>query len=574
VDLLLRIDPTAADPLYVQLYADLRAAILDRTLSSGARLPSSRALAETLGLARNTVHGAYDQLIAEGYLETRHGSGTFVATSLPDDALQAAAGEADARAGSADPRRPRRRAVSAPHAAVAPDAADGVGLHHMAPSGTRVPDGAPMPAGMHQGRNGSAHGPTWSRQSIPPAGARVPAPPSGSLSALDPSAAVRLSAWGRRVADVPATPYSTPETPSVPFDFRHGRPDAGHFPLAAWRRVALHQLRTITRGDLWYGPPSGLPRLRAAIAGYIARARGVRCTPEQIIVTTGTQQALDLVARLTLDPGDAVAVEDPCYSGARRVFMALGARVQSIPVDEQGMRVAEVPETDVRLVYTTPSHQYPTGATLPLSRRLELLAWAERRRALVIEDDYDSEFRHVGRPLEAMQGLDRGGKVAYVGSFSKVLYPALRMGYLVVPPSLVHVASEAKRLADLQTATPPQEALAEFIDTGQFEAHLRRMRRVYRARRAALLGALDRELGNRIEVGPSEAGLYVLVRLPSGIDEATVARRAWDLGVAVYPAAPYYASPVARPGLVLGYAALDEQHIEEGIRRLALAARS
>ena len=242
-----------------------------------------------------------------------------------------------------------------------------------------------------------------------------------------------------------------------------------------------------------------------------------------------------------------------------------------VPVDEHGLRTEDLPEAPARLVYTTPSHQYPSGATLPVSRRLDLLRWAERHDALVIEDDYDSEFRHVGRPLEALQGLDRSGRVAYVGSFSKVLYPALRLGYLVAPPALVRLASEAKRLLDLQTATPGQEMLAELIQSGQFEAHLRRMRRVYRGRRAALLEALDRELGSLATPGPSDAGLYLRVVLAEGLDEEAVARRAAELGVAVYPAGPYFARPVARPGLILGYAALDEAGIAEGIRRLRLA---
>lgn len=493
MDLVLGIDPGAAEPLHRQVYGSLRAAILEGRLGPGARLPSSRALAATLGLARNTVTGAYEQLLAEGYLETRHGSGTYVAPALPDEESRVKSRETGVDGTSAS--RPR-------------------------------------------------------------------------LSTLDS----QLSAWGRRVREIPPTPY-TSVAARVPYDFRHGRPDAGHFPLAEWRRVASRQLRTLSQDELWYGPPAGLPRLQSAVAAYLARARGVRCTPEQVIVTTGTQQAIDLVARLTIDPHDVVAAEDPCYTGARRIFMAAGARILDVPVDEQGLQVAALPDGPVRLVYTTPSHQYPTGATLPVSRRLELLAWARQRGALVLEDDYDSEFRHAGRPLEAMQGLDRTDRVAYLGSFSKVLYPALRMGYLVVPPPLVGVATEAKRVADLHTATPGQEALAEFILEGHFEAHLRRMRRVYRSRRAALLEALDRELGDRAELGPTDAGLFMLIRLAPGLDEREVAQRATTLGVAVYPAEPYYSKRVDRPGLVLGYAALDEQQIAEGIRRLGRSVK-
>jgi GntR family transcriptional regulator/MocR family aminotransferase len=506
VDLVLGIDPAAPEPLHRQLYGGLRAAILEQRLKPGARLPSTRSLASTLGLARNTVHGAYDQLLAEGYLETRHGSGTYVAASLPDDALMAL---------------PVRMKAPVEDAGVGPPGSNG--------TAAAAPERAP----------------------------------AGALSQ-------RLSNWGRRVAEIAPSPYSAPTSP-LPFDFRHGRPDVTHFPIDEWRRAASRQLRQIERDDLWYGPPAGLPSLREALAAYLGRARGVRCSPEQVIVTTGTQQAVDLISRLLVEPGDAVVVEDPCYPGARRVFEALGARLLDVAVDEHGMQTDALPASAARLVYTTPSHQYPSGATLPVSRRLDLLRWAEQHDALIVEDDYDSEFRHVGRPLEALQGLDRSGRVAYVGSFSKVLYPALRLGYLVAPPDLVHLASEAKRLLDLQTATPGQEMLAELIHSGQFEAHLRRMRRVYRGRRAALLEALERDLAGLATAGPSDAGLYLRIVLAPGLDDEAVARRAAELGVAVYPARPYFTRPPARPGLILGYAALDEAGIAEGIRRLRQA---
>ena len=512
VDLVLGIDPARPEPLHRQLYVGLRSAILEQRLKPGARLPSTRALATSLGLARNTVHGAYDQLLAEGYLETRHGSGTYVAASLPDDALRAAT--------------------------------------HGVAEAASTSDVSTGPANAGRERTG-------------PSPVGQPAGPGDAVGQ-------RLSNWGRRVAEIAPPPYAAPTTP-LPIDFRHGRPDVVHFPIDEWRRAASRQLRQLDRDDLWYGPPAGLPSLRAALAEYLGRARGVRCTPEQVVVTTGTQQAIDLISRLLVEADDAVVVEDPCYPGARRVFAALGATLLDVPVDEHGLRTEDLPDAPARLVYTTPSHQYPSGATLPVSRRLDLLRWAERHDALVIEDDYDSEFRHVGRPLEALQGLDRAGRVAYVGSFSKVLYPALRLGYLVAPPALVRLASEAKRLLDLQTATPGQEMLAELIHSGQFEAHLRRMRRVYRGRRAALLEALDRELGPLATPGPSDAGLYLRLVLAEGLDEEAVARRAAELGVAVYPAGPYFARPVARPGLILGYAALDEAGIAEGIRRLRLA---
>ncbi|MCC7372928.1 MAG: PLP-dependent aminotransferase family protein [Chloroflexi bacterium] len=495
VDLVVAVDPALPESLHRQVYRALRAAMLEQRLKAGAKLPSTRALALMLGVARNTIHGAYDQLLAEGYLEARHGSGTYVAASLPDEAFQ--------------------------------------------PGADRARPGSESPESTLPG---------------------------------EPPVTGRLSAWGRRVVSIGETPYLGAPV-ALPYDFRHGRPDATHFPLAAWRRIAGRQLRQLDRDDLWYGPAAGLPALRSAIAEYLGRARGVRCTPEQVIITNGTQQAIDLIVRLLIDPGDVVVVEDPCYSGARRVFAAQGAALIDVPVDEHGLCVDLLPETPARLVYTTPSHQYPSGATLPVSRRLDLLRWAERQDALIVEDDYDSEFRHAGRPLEALQGLDRSGRVAYVGSFSKVLYPALRLGYLVAPVDLVRLAAEAKRLVDLQTATPGQELLAELIQGGHFEAHLRRMRRVYRGRRAALLDALAQELGPLAEPGPSDAGLYLRVVLAEGIDEDAVTREAAARGVAVYPARPYYQRPPARPGLILGYAALDEDGIREGIRRLREAVR-
>jgi GntR family transcriptional regulator/MocR family aminotransferase len=514
VDLVLSIDPAQPDPLHRQLYAGLRLAILDRRVKPGARLPSTRTLATALGLARNTVHGAYDQLIAEGYLETRHGSGTYVASSLPDDEVAASA--LTPTAGVAAPR------------------------------------------------------PCLERTPSPSRGEPAARPPGTAIPSLPSPLATPLSAWGQRIATARPAPYTSP-SPRLPIDFRHGRPDTSQFPHDEWRRLAARQLRQADREDLWYGPPAGLLSLREAIAEYLGRARGVRCVPDQVIITTGTQQAIDLTARLLVDDGDTVVVEDPCYPSARRVFTMLGASIVDVPVDDHGLRTDALPEEPARLLYTTPSHQYPLGATLPVSRRLELLAWADRQGAIVIEDDYDSEFRHAGRPLEAMQGLDRSGRVVYVGSFSKVLYPTLRLGYLIAPPALVGHAREAKRLLDLQTATAGQEALAELMESGQFEAHLRRMRRLYRTRRAVLLDALARDLPGLATPGPSEAGLYLHVVLAAGLDETAVAERAAARGVGVYPARPYFVRPVERPGLVLGYSALDEEAIVEGIRRLRLA---
>ncbi|MGH2389613.1 MAG: PLP-dependent aminotransferase family protein, partial [Chloroflexota bacterium] len=310
---------------------------------------------------------------------------------------------------------------------------------------------------------------------------------------------------------------------------------------------------------------------------YLRRARAVRCTPEQVLIVNGSQQALDLLARVCLDPGDAVVLEDPGYLGARRAFAAQGARLLPVPVDASGAvvdaldRVAE--RATPRLVYVTPSHQYPTGTVMSLPRRLALLRWARAKRALVLEDDYDSEFRYSGRPVEAMQGLDNSGTVVYIGTFSKVLFPSLRMGYLVLPPSLVEAVSAAKWLSDRYTATLEQQVLADFFAEGHFERHLRAMRLVYQARHDAFLEGLRRELGDLILPPEAGTGLHTLVtlRAPLPMDELTAG--AERVGVGIYPAAPYYLRPPEQASLLMGYTGLSEQAIEEGLRRLGREAR-
>jgi GntR family transcriptional regulator/MocR family aminotransferase len=322
-----------------------------------------------------------------------------------------------------------------------------------------------------------------------------------------------------------------------------------------------------------YTRPEGHAPLRQALADYLRRARGVLCDPGQIIVVNGSQQALDLVARVLLDPGDRVVIEEPHYQGARFAFLATGARLVPARVDAEGLDVRGLPAAarSARLVYVTPSHQFPTGVVMPLGRRLGLLSWAKRGGAHIVEDDYDSEYRYEGRPIEAMQGLDRAGRVIYMGTFSKVLFPALRIGYLVLPAPLVEPFQAAKWLTDRHTSTLEQEVLAEFIRDGSFERHLRRSRTCYAARRAALLQALADYLPKRAEVIGANAGLHLLVWL-RGVSPHTVDRlvqRAAGVGVGLYPIAPYYLRPPRRVGFLLGYAALTEGAIRNGIRRLA-----
>jgi GntR family transcriptional regulator/MocR family aminotransferase len=371
-------------PMFQRVYEALRAEILEGRLGPGARLPSSRSLAGDLGVSRTTVLLAYDQLLAEGYVDGRVGSGTYVASELPEVALSA---EAPATGES-------------PH--------------------------EPVPA--------------------------------------------RLSSYGRRAVDadvmVPA------RAGAVRYDFRYGLPPVEEFPHETWRRLLARRARSASLNSLRYGPSAGIPKLRVAIADYLRRSRAVACTPEQVVVVNGSQQALDLAARVLVDPGDAVVIEEPHYQGARKVFQAAGARLVPVPTDAEGLDPSKLPiDADAdgaRLLYVTPSHQFPTGATMTLCRRLALLAWAERAGVYVLEDDYDSEFRYEGRPVESMQGLDRAGRVIYAGTFSKVMFPSLRVGYLVLPQPLVEPFAAAKWLTDRHTPTLEQEALADFLAEGHF----------------------------------------------------------------------------------------------------------
>jgi GntR family transcriptional regulator/MocR family aminotransferase len=479
-------------PLYRQVYRALRAAILSRRVAPGERLPSTRALAADLGVSRNVVMLAYDQLLGEGYAQARRGSGTIVSAALPGDWPATAAAVS-----------PGRR-----HAALA----------------------------------------------TPP----------------------RLARAGKRAVEIArGMPLRWDlQDRRLPYDFRLGRPAFGDFPHAVWCRLLGRRARRASRRDLDYGPPEGRPELREALAERLGRLRGVDTSARRIVVVNGSQQALDLVARVLLDPGDRVFIEEPHYLGARWVFGAAGARLVPAPVDSDGMRVPKpLAGAAARLAYVTPSHQFPTGVVLPLARRLELIDWAARSGAFVVEDDYDSEYRYAGRPLQALAGLDAEGRVLYVATFSKLLFPALRLGYLVVPESLVAPIVAAKALADTGSSALEQLALADFIREGHFERYLSRSRRLNAARREALLGAIRDQFGDRAEVPGAAAGLHVLVWLGSrtGGPIASVAHKAEAAGVGLYSVAPYYLRPPQRTGVLLGYAPLSERQIREGIARLAEA---
>lgn len=495
----------------------LKDAILRGRLSPRERLPATRELAARLGVGRNTVLAAYEQLVAEGFLEARVGDGTYVSSSLP-----ASPGATPRAAPAGDALRPRaafRQLVADAEAAEASEV-------------TEV--AAPPPAGRR---------------------ARLASPPAPAARAPRPR-------W----------------------DFRLGTPDASLFPWDEWRRLLARQFRRPRdRTAAHYLPPEGDPRARAAIAHHLARARAVAATASDVLLTSGTQQALDLIGRVLLEPaarsagrassGSCVAVEDPGYLPARQLFRSLGARVVPVPVDDEGLIVERLPP-DARLVYVTPSHQFPLGVPMSLPRRLALLAWAERHGAAILEDDYDSELRHGGRPLEPLQSLDRSGRVLYVGTFSKVLVPSLRLGFLVAPPSLLPALRQAKRLSDGHGAPEPQRALAELFEDGAFSRHLRRVLRVYSDRRARLLSAIAHHLspllGARLHCHPSVAGLHHTISISSLSASASLSltARAASLGLALQPLAPYNLRS-RRSGFALGFGAIAGAAIDEGIHQLA-----
>ena len=379
--------------------------------------------------------------------------------------------------------------------------------------------------------------------------------------------------------------------PSVPVAraFTPGLPDVAHFPFDVWGRLLGRIWRRPSADLLHPGSMAGYPPLRAAIARHLRSVRGLPCDAEQVLITAGAQQALDLVARVLIDPGDAVWLEEPGYAGLRNALAAAGARLVPVPVDAEGLVVTEGRRLapDARLAAVTPSHQYPLGVTLSLSRRLALLDWASERDAWVLEDDYDSEYRYGGRPLASLQGLDAsradGGRVIYVGTFSKVLFPALRLGYLIAPPDLVTPLSQALRSLDDSASSIAQPALARFIDEGHFASHLRRMRRLYAARQDALLAAAERYFEGLLQLAPDAAGLHLVARLGPAlrgrVSDREVEREASAAGIAVGALSTYYATAEAADrlscqGLLLGYAALDEAEIDGNARRLAAVLRA
>jgi len=483
--LALPIDERSPTPLFRQVYEALRRATLTGRLAAGVRLPATRALAAELGVSRNTILNAYEQLLAEGYLVGRVGSGTYVAPDLPDDLLEARARPAELR--------PRR------------------------------------------------HGRLLSRR-------------------------------GARLA---ATLHPLPTRDGVQRAFRPGVAALDEFPREEWMRLVRKRGRQLPWKLLDYGESAGYWPLREAIAAHVRAARAVRCEADQIIIVSGTQQAIDLCARLLLDPGEAAWIEDPGHLGTRYALAGAGIRVIPVAVDDEGIDVADGIRRCkcARLCCVTPSHQYPLGSTLSLPRRLALLEWARKADAHIIEDDYDSEFRYTGRPLASLQGQDRDGRVIYVGTFSKALFPSLRLGYLIVQPELVSAFATARALADGHSALLTQAVLADFISEGHFARHIRRMRSVYAERQEALLRAAKRELSGFVDVAPSATGIHLIGWLARDALDRQVSASAARLGVEAPPLSAYRVRASRRGGLVLGYGGVNPRQIRDGVRTLATLAR-
>ena len=383
------------------------------------------------------------------------------------------------------------------------------------------------------------------------------------------TAPVQLSGFGEAAAAFDPSIVIRAKT-RLRWDFAAGSGTTDTFPFETWRRILMKQARSASIHAHDYGPSEGSERLREAIAAHLRRSRAVDCDASQVLIVNGSQQALDLTVRVLVDPGDTVAIEDPHYTGAREVLQAGRARLFPVPVDEDGIIPGLLPPR-ARLAFVTPSHQFPTGAVLPLSRRLELLAWARRADAVILEDDYDGEFRYDGRPVESMQGIDREGRVIYTGTFSRTIFPALRIGYLVAPKRLVRAFAAAKWLCDRHTATLEQDTLAEFIQCGAYERHLARTRRVNTARRQALLDAFDQYFGGRVRMTGDSAGAHVVLWTPATHSEQRVVEVAAAQGVGVYGIGRYYLGGPSAAGIMLGYTRLNEMGIREGIQRLANA---
>src|SRR5580658_10083319 len=479
---MIAVDRKGEKPLHRQIYDAFRAMILERRLQPGQQIPSSRALADELGISRIPVLGAYAQLLAEGYIESRSGAGTFVTSSLSDQFLSA-------------------------------------------------------------------------RPSVAAAGV-VNDPASDAIS--------RVS----RLLPVEGTPWFLGSGA-----FSVGQIASDHFPFRVWSDLVTHQARRVRASSMNYSDPMGSEEFREVIAAYLRTARAVRCEASQIMVVNGSQHALDLSARVLLDPDSPVWIEEPGYEFLRHALTLSGCRLIPVPVDSEGLDVAAGVQLcpNARVAYVTPSHQYPLGATMSAARRLQLLEWAHSSNAWIVEDDYDSEYRYESMPVASMQGLDPGSRVIYIGTFSKVLFPTLRLGYMVIPPALVDRFLTVRQTNDICPSHLYQAALADFISAGHFTRHIRKTRRLYAERRNALTQALRKELGSEIEILGAEAGMHLVVTLPPGMSDQKISARAAQEGLWLWPLSLAYAGANVRQGFILGFGGTKAEEMLHQVRRLRRA---
>ncbi|WP_442114075.1 MocR-like pyridoxine biosynthesis transcription factor PdxR [Pseudomonas sp. NUPR-001] len=482
----IELDRDSATPLYRQLYLQIRKQILTGRLQGGIRLPSTRTLSQELKLSRITLLNAFDQLIAEGFLVSRTGAGTYV-------------GDEWERSGHTEP---------------------------------------------------------------PP-----PAPPQ--LSDLSQS---MLSLRSHHFRGVSYAHYSA-DTPTS-FLPSHGAFEA--FPQHLWKRLLARHSQKPSKDMLGYGELQGLQALRQAIAEYVFDARGIDCSAEQVVIVSGAQQAFNLLAMLLLNPDDPVWMEDPGHIAARIAFQAHGCRVTPVRIDEQGIDVqqgiAECPEAC--LVFTTPSRQHPLGVTLSHARRLQLIDWAAAHQRWVIEDDCDSELRYSGRQLPALYAMDQSDRVIYVGTFSKVLFPSLRLGYVVLPPALVEPFCTLRAVLDRSPPTLLQAVTADFMSEGHFIGHIRRMRALYQARQSCLVGVLERRLGHFLRITPVEAGMHLIAWLPAHLDDQDIARQLAGHGVHTYALSDYCLQRYLPPALLLGFAGTAQAEAETKVQALVQALKA
>jgi GntR family transcriptional regulator/MocR family aminotransferase len=474
--------------LFDWLYSAMRDAIIRGRFAAGTKLPSSRSLASQYQISRGTVVSVYEQLISEGYIESKVGNGTKVSTQLPDTIF--------------------------------------------------------LPSNLKAKNKVKKE--------------KLPSKKLGKNA--------RIYSETRLI----------PPTPVNARAFRTHLPALDLFPMDIWSRISGRRMRRLPKHLLGLGDSQGYLPLRKILADYLKTSRDVNCTSEEIIITSGVHQTLDIVSRVILDSGDAVWHEDPGFIGARNSFHAAQAKIYPIPVDENGMDINAGIKICARpkLIYTTPAHQFPIGCDLSLERRLALIEFARKTGAWIFEDDYDSEFRYNGRPLPSLQGLDHYGSVLYASSFCKVLFLDIRIGYLVVPEEYVDIFVKAKSLSDRFTSTINQAVMCDFIEEGHFGRHLRKMRQVYKLRYEVLRDSINNQLGDIATLETANAGLQTILWLPQKMNDITIAKEARKQGLELLPVSPYYLGKNVKQGLILGFSAVNEKQIRQGVEKLAKLIKS